>query len=121
MNSYDEIANKLKAIAHPTRLHILDLLRHGQTCVCHIERTLDKRQAYISQQLMLLRDVGLVQSSKEGLRVYYRLADDQVAHWLALLVGPPTAQKLTKLDDCPCPSCLNAPTIENKNEEITPC
>ena len=55
MADYDNLANLLKSIAHPVRLQIVDMLRQGEVCVCHIERSLDKRQAYISQQLMVLR------------------------------------------------------------------
>ena len=56
MTQYTVLAKQLKAMAHPARLQILDMLRHGEICVCHIERALNKRQAYVSQQLMVLRD-----------------------------------------------------------------
>ena len=69
VNSYNDTASKLKVMGHPVRLQILDMLRRGETCVCHIEQALDKRQAYISQQLMMLRDAGLVDSRKDGLQV----------------------------------------------------
>lgn len=105
MNNYDETASKLKVMGHPVRLQILDMLRRGETCVCHIEQTLDKRQAYISQQLMTLRDAGLVDSRRDGLQVYYRLLDDQVVDLLDLLVGPSTSDELDVLDGCHCPSC----------------
>ena len=71
--NYDDLSSLFKALAHPVRLQILDMLRCGELCVCHIEAALDKRQAYISQQLMSLREGGLVVSRKEGLQVYYRL------------------------------------------------
>ena len=105
VNSYDDTASKLKVMGHPVRLQILDMLRRGETCVCHIEQALDKRQAYISQQSMTLRDAGLVDSRKDGLQVYYRLLDDQVVSLLDLLVGPLTQNGLDVLDGCNCPSC----------------
>lgn len=105
MDSYKNEASKLKVMGHPVRLQILDMLRLGETCVCHIERALDKRQAYISQQFMALRDAGLVDSRKDGLQVYYRLVDEQVLEVLNLILGSPMAEGLTFLDDCPCPSC----------------
>lgn len=92
-------------MAHPARLQILDMLRGGEICVCHIERALDRRQAYVSQQLMILRDVGLVHARKDGLQVYYRLADEQTADLLQLLYGPPTSDGIALLDDCNCPVC----------------
>jgi DNA-binding transcriptional ArsR family regulator len=105
VNSYYDTASKLKVMGHPVRLQILDMLRRGETCVCHIEQALDRRQAYISQQLMTLRDADLVHSRKEGLQVYYRLLDDQVVDLLDLLVGPLTQDGLDVLDGCNCPSC----------------
>jgi DNA-binding transcriptional ArsR family regulator len=68
MTSYDDLAARFKALAHPVRLQILDMLRRGEACVCHMETALDKRQAYISQQLMVLRDAGLVDARKDGLQ-----------------------------------------------------
>ena len=98
----------LRALAHPTRLQIIDLLRRGEVCVCHIERSLDKRQAYISQQLMVLRQAGLVENRKEGLQVYYRLAGPQIADLMALFYGDVEEDGHGTLADCPCPIC-NAP------------
>jgi DNA-binding transcriptional ArsR family regulator len=105
VNSYDDTASKLKVMGHPVRLQILDMLRRGETCVCHIEHALSKRQAYISQQLMKLRDADLVNSRKDGLKVYYRLSDNQVVELLYMLVGPLVTDGLEVLDDCQCPSC----------------
>ena len=65
-------AELLNALSHPARLEILELLRDGESCVCHIQAMLDHRQAYISQQLNILRQAGLITSRKEGLRVYYQ-------------------------------------------------
>jgi len=78
MNGYGVQARLLKAIAHPMRLQILDALRDGEQCVCDLETTLGLRQAYVSQQLMMLRRAGLVTDRKEGLRVYYRVSDSGV-------------------------------------------
>ena len=71
-------ADLLGALAHPTRLQILEVLREGEACVCHIQATLRQRQAYVSQQLMALRQAGLVTTRKEGLRVYYQVSDPQI-------------------------------------------
>lgn len=105
MNKYEENASKLKVMGHPVRLQILDMLRQGETCVCHIERALNKRQAYISQQLMTLRDAGLVDSRKDGLQVYYRIADEQIIDLLVLLMGQLKTEGLDTLDACNCPNC----------------
>ena len=105
MSKYEDNASKLKIMGHPVRLQILDMLRQGEICVCHIERALNKRQAYISQQLMTLRDAGLVDTRKDGLQVYYRLVDNQISDLLDVVVGPLQIEGLEILDDCSCPTC----------------
>jgi ArsR family transcriptional regulator len=67
-----------KALMHPVRLQILDLLRGGELCVCQIEAQLGQRQAYVSQQLAVLRRVGLIADRREGLNTYYRIVEPQV-------------------------------------------
>lgn len=62
-----------KALAHPTRLAIIELLRGGELCVCNLERALGCRQAYVSQQLTVLRDAGIVSDRRAGWRIYYRV------------------------------------------------
>lgn len=105
MNNSEMWANKLKVMGHPVRLQILGMLRQGEICVCHIERALDRRQAYVSQQLMILRDAGLVDSRKDGLQVYYWLVDEQVNEILELIAGPISSKGLEQIDGCRCPSC----------------
>lgn len=100
---YIQLAQRLKALAHPTRLEILDMLRGGEICVCHIEAVLGKRQAYISQQLQVLREGGLVEARKVGLSVYYRLADPNIAELLAAVCGQ--ARPIEPLTGCSCPAC----------------
>jgi ArsR family transcriptional regulator len=109
---YDDLANVFKALAHPTRLQILDLLRGGEMCVCHIEAALNKRQAYISQQLMALREAGLVESRREGLQVYYWIADPQIDQLLTLMRGAPAAHAHTVIEGCPCPTCATISLAE---------
>lgn len=65
----------LKALADPTRLRIVGLLRHGEVCVCHIHETLGISQPKASRHLAYLRRSGLVDAEKRGLWVHYRLAE----------------------------------------------
>ncbi len=106
MNHYPETASKLKLMGHPVRLQILNMLRHGEICVCHIETALGKRQAYISQHLMALRDAGLVSTRKDGLQVYYRLSDELVMDVLNLIYGIAEQPQADALNGCPCPQCV---------------
>jgi DNA-binding transcriptional ArsR family regulator len=103
--TYEQLAEFFKGLAHPTRLQILDLLREAEMCVCHIEASLNKRQAYVSQQLMTLREAGLVESRREGLQVYYRLAHPQIAELLNLMLGTTRQTGIQRVDGCPCPTC----------------
>lgn len=108
-------AQLFHALMHPARLAILELLRGGEACVCHLEAHLGYRQAYISQQLAALRAAGLVRDRREGWNVYYRAAKPELFALLdtALAVVGGTADRdrsPERLPGCPCPKC--APAIE---------
>lgn len=114
--AYDREAQFYSALAHPVRLRILDILTQGEACVCHLVVVLQRRQAYVSQQLAILREAGLTADRKEGLYVYYRLADANLVPVLRevrlrlanasgdeslLQIKLPTRAEL----DCSCPEC----------------
>ncbi len=71
-------ADLLKALAHPTRLQIIELLRPGERCVCEIYPALDMIQPNVSRHLAILRKEGLLQCRKDGLKVIYWVSDDRV-------------------------------------------
>jgi ArsR family transcriptional regulator len=75
---YQEIfklhANLLKALAHPKRLEIIQLLRGQTLSVTEIQQMLDLPQANISQQLSILRTAGVVSQKKAGKQIFYKLA-----------------------------------------------
>lgn len=68
----------LKAVADPTRLRILKLLKEGELCVCEIMAALDRRQSSTSHHLSVLKEAGLVRERKDGKWSYYRIADGAV-------------------------------------------
>lgn len=72
------MADLLKALAHPTRLKILELLKDGELCVCDLIPRLGLEQSNVSQHLAVLRKEGLVSSYKDGLRVIYRVEHPEV-------------------------------------------
>ena len=72
----------LKAMGHPVRLRILALLRNGELCVCQITALLALANSTVSAHLADLKRAGLVSKRKEGRWVFYRLADEHVAHIL---------------------------------------
>lgn len=97
----------LQVMAHPARLRLLSALGDGEECVCHLIAMLDRRQAYVSQQLMLLREAGLIQDRKVGYRVYYRLRDPRIRPILRALseANPPRRRGQSVLTGCHCPKC----------------
>jgi ArsR family transcriptional regulator len=107
MSEYQEPARIFHVLSHPARLQVLDILRRGEECVCHIQSLLGKRQAYVSQQLMILREAGLVDSRKEGLNVFYRLAEPRVVDVLTHVLGPVEAR--TPCQEPACPHCHQTP------------
>jgi ArsR family transcriptional regulator len=107
---YQRLSRRFRLLAHPERLRILDVLRREPECVCHLEALLGKPQPYVSQQLRLLREAGMIADEKDGLNVFYRLVDAEVAAWLGLVLGPvmgehPAMARHKRLIACPCPKC----------------
>lgn len=78
MDPHQLMADLFKALGHPTRVKILDMLRQGEICVCEMAPRLELEQSNVSQHLAILRNQGLVTFSKDGLRVIYRLAYPEV-------------------------------------------
>lgn len=75
---FDLHAQFLKALAHPRRLEIIQLLRDRSMCVSDIYDMLDLPQANISQHLMILRDAGAVTTQRKGKHIVYRLAHPEI-------------------------------------------
>jgi len=106
MASCEESAKLFKALMHPARLEILENLRDGEHCVCHMEAALGYRQAYISQHLSVLREAGLVQDRRDGWNVYYRVVQPQVFDVLdAAQAMAGVKRTRRKAAACPCPQC----------------
>ncbi len=71
---YDIRSEVFKAMSHPTRLKILDLLGQiDEICVCDIAEELEIDQPTISKHLSVLKNAGLIGSRKDGLMVIYKL------------------------------------------------
>ncbi len=68
-----ELENCFKALADVNRLRIMNLLLHGELCVCDIHRVLECAQPNVSRHLAYLRNAGLVLDRRDGLRMFYRL------------------------------------------------
>ena len=75
---FEKKAEILKAIAQPTRLKILDLLKDRERCVCEIYPALAQEQPNISKHLTFMKRAGIVDSRKEGLRIIYWIKAPEV-------------------------------------------
>lgn len=81
-------AGTLKALAHPSRLLMLEALAEGERCVCDLRQLVDLDLSTVSKHLSLLREAGLVADERRGNRVYYRICCPAAAELLAAVAGP---------------------------------
>lgn len=81
------IASMLKALAHPVRLRMIDLISSGggELCVCEFETHFELSQPTISHHLKILRDAGLIRSRQDGTWVRHAIDPDSVESLSALL------------------------------------
>ena len=111
--SHQRISTLLRAISQPARIEILLAIGTGEACVCHLEAAIGQRQAYISQQLMALREAGIVIYRRDGRNIFYKLNDPAILELIQ------QAGKISRIDEsdmpiagpvflpeeCPCPKC----------------
>ncbi len=77
-------ARILQAIAHPNRIRILEAVRKGLTCSCEIAPQLDMEQSNLSRHMKILVDSGILIPQRDGVRINYRVADEEVFQLLDL-------------------------------------
>ncbi len=66
-------AEVMKALAHPSRLMMVEELSRGERCVCHLRELVGDDVSTVSKHLRVLKEAGLVQDDKRGKQVFYRL------------------------------------------------
>lgn len=107
------ISATFKVLGSPFRIRLLYAIGRGEACVCHLKALLNKRQAYISQHLMVLRGAGILETRRDGKYIFYRVVDKNLFDMLN------TAAAIHKIphealpqpaepgiyDNCPCPTC----------------
>ncbi len=88
-DKYREESDILKALAHPVRLQIIELLLLGipeESCsVSSLQKELDIPQPTISQHLQTLKSHGIIDGNKMGVQVCYKVIDKRVAKILEIL------------------------------------
>lgn len=71
-------AEILKALAQPTRLKILELLRNGEKCICEIVPAINGEQSNISRHISLMQRSHLVTTRKDGVRLMVKVKDPEI-------------------------------------------
>lgn len=74
----DRVAHVLKAVGHPVRLQIIELLEKRDMCVGDIVDALGVKQAITSQHLNMMRDREVLSSRRDGAKVYYAIKNKNV-------------------------------------------
>jgi len=127
-NLEERIASLFHLLGQSGRLTILLAIGDFEACVCHLETVLGYRQAYISQQLMILRDAGLVTTRRDGRNVFYRLTDLrllEVIRQVALLVEADDILKRFErpvfVKHCGCPHCAEAAGVDSDTVKKIVC
>lgn len=70
---FEARAKIIKALAHPTRLFIVDELSRGERCVCELREKIGADVSTVSKHLTVLKNVGILRDEKRGSSVYYSL------------------------------------------------
>jgi DNA-binding transcriptional ArsR family regulator len=114
-NGYYDLARLFRALSHPARLLIVESLAREEACVCHLTTLLARPQPYVSQQLAILREAGLVTDRRDGTLIFYRLSEDAIVALLREGKGflETSGQGMPAFPDvpaaplpgCPCPRC----------------
>lgn len=86
-----ELVNLYKCLCDLQRLRILNLLRPGPLCVCHLQELLEESQVKVSKQLAYMKKLGMVTAAREGAWMIYRLPDP---------THPILSENLRCLQDC---------------------
>jgi ArsR family transcriptional regulator len=68
----------LKALAQPTRLKILELLRNGERCICEIVPAINGEQSNISRHISTMQKSHLITTRKDGVKVMVKVRDPRV-------------------------------------------
>jgi DNA-binding transcriptional ArsR family regulator len=75
-------ADFLKSLAHPVRVKVVNMLEAGERCVCELIEEIEIEQSNLSQHLAVMKRQGLIDSRKEGTKVFYRIKTPAVTEVL---------------------------------------
>ena len=82
----EQMAEILKAVAHPVRLQIVNILLNGERSVGELVKALGTKQSLTSQQLSILKSRGVVKNRRNGNVVFYSIGDNGIKNIMASIV-----------------------------------
>jgi DNA-binding transcriptional ArsR family regulator len=86
-DTLEKMAETLKAVAHPVRLQIVNILMNGECSVGELVRTLGTKQSLTSQQLSILKSRGVLRSRRNGNVVFYSLLNSGIKNIMASILS----------------------------------
>ena len=89
--TFDTTLDQMRAVAEETRLRLMLALAEGELSVTELTRIVDQSQPRVSRHLKVLADAGLVERSREGAWIFYRMADIGAGGWLARVLSEAAA------------------------------
>lgn len=78
------VANIFKALSSPMRLKIIYLLKNKPLCVCEIIKKIEAEQSNVSQHLAILKNQGILENKKDGLRIIYSIKNKEINNILEI-------------------------------------
>ncbi len=80
-------ADIIKAMAHPARLIVIEALKDGERCVCELNELVELDQSTLSRHLLVLKNSGIIEDDKKGLKVFYKLRCPCVLKYIDCIEG----------------------------------
>ncbi len=82
---FEARARIARALGHPSRLAMVEELSRGERCVCELRDLVGADLSTVSRHLTLLKNAGIVEDDKRGVRVFYRLKTHGALHCLGCI------------------------------------
>lgn len=115
---YKAQAEILKALAHPTRLLIIDELSEGERCVCELTELVGHEMPTVSRHLSLLKFAGIVEDEKRGSQVFYKLKRRRVMDFFHCIASVQAGENCESPSPCaPRPRRANGVLRQQSNRE----
>ncbi len=80
---FEARAEVIKALAHPSRLFMADVLAQGERCVCELTEMVGADMSTVSKHLSIMKNAGVVEMEKRGSMVFYRLRTPCLLNFLS--------------------------------------